>query len=260
MAIFRTALQITLGLTFAVAPSLAGEISNAGPAEPTNPPATENPAFPLHEPAHYTVKYLGVTCGHLHLSNSIEEIDGRPAYHIVMTARNSKFFNRIYSIDVRIDSWIDAQTLSTVLYESSKTEKGETTIERHVIDRAKGTVVSVENGVTTTMNFTSDEPVLDPLAFVFRLHALATKDHDELVLTLLTLKGPVETVATVRGPEKKRTSRGRRMLLEIKPRPTDGTMFSKKGKFSLWVDPNEGGPLYMLDFRLSFGHLTAKID
>lgn len=219
----------------------------------------ETPAFPIHDTVHYTVKYLGITCGHLYLSSSIEELDGRQAYHIVMTARNSKFFNRIYSIDVRIDSWIDAQTLSSVLYESTKTENGETLIERHEIDWKNGTVLSVENGVEKTMDFRSEEPVLDPLAFVFRLHALATKGRDEIVLTLLTSKGPVETVATVQGPEKKRTSRGRRMLVEIKPQPTDGTMFSKKGQFSLWIDPNESSPLYILDFRLSFGHLFAKI-
>ncbi len=220
----------------------------------------ETPAFPIHDIVHYTVKYLGVTCGHLYLSNLIEELDGRQVYHIVMTARNSKFFNRIYSVDIRIDSWIDAQTLSSVLYESTKTENGETVIERHEIDWKKGTVLSVENDVERTMDFRSEEPVLDPLAFVFRLHALATKGGDEIILTLLTSKGPVETVATVQGPEKKRTSRGRRMLVEIKPQPTDGTMFSKKGQFSLWIDPNESSPLYILDFRLSFGHLFAKIN
>jgi hypothetical protein len=36
-------------------------------------------------------------------------------------------------------------------------------------------------------------------------------------------------------------------------------MFTKKGGFSLWVDPEDSGLLYFLDFRLSFGHLLAKI-
>lgn len=258
--ICRATFKIILGLALATTPCLAGEVPDTATPTPAAPSITEPPAFPLHESTHYIVKYLGVTCGHLSLSSSVEDLEGRPTYHIVMTAKNSKFFNRIYSVDVRIDSWVDAETLSTVLYESVKTENGESLVERHEIDWKKGTLLSVENGETTSLDFTSDQPVLDPLAFVYRLHALATNHQDKLVLTLLTLKGPVETVATVRGPEKKRTSRGRRMLLEIKPLPTDGTMFSKKGKFSLWVDPDESGPLYILDFRLSFGHLTAKIN
>ncbi len=220
----------------------------------------ENPAFPIHDTVHYTVKCLGITCGHLNLSSSIVDFDGRPAYHIVMTARNSKFFNRIYKVDARIDSWVDARTLSSLVYESVTTEKGETSTERHEVDRDKGTVRSVENGVEKILEFSSTEPVLDPLAFVFRLQALAKKGGDEITLTLLTTRGPVQTVTTVRGPEKKRTARGRRLLLEIEPRPADGKMFSKKGRFSLWVDPQESSTLYVLDFKLSFGHLIARID
>ncbi len=219
----------------------------------------ETLAFPIHDAVHYTVKCLGVTCGHLYLSSSVEDLDGRPAYHIVMTAKNSKFFNRIYKVDARIDSWVDAETLSTLVYESVTTEKGETSTERHEIDLHEGTVLSIEDGVEKTLEFSSTEPVLDPLAFVFRLQALAKKGGDEITLTLLTTKGPVQTVTTVRGPESKRTSRGRRLLLEIEPQPADGKMFSKKGRFSIWVDPQESSTLYILDFKLSFGHLIAKI-
>jgi hypothetical protein len=237
----------------------AGEGIHGGPAESTAVDV-EATAFPIHDSVHYTVKCLGVTCGHLNLSSSVEDFDGRPAYHIVMTARNSKFFNRIYKVDARIDSWVDARTLSSLVYESVTTEKGKTSTERHEVDWDAGLVLSVEDGVEKIMEFSSIEPVLDPLAFIFRLQALAKKGGDEITLTLLTTKGPVQTVTTVRGPQSKRTSRGRRLLLEIEPQPADGKMFSKKGRFSLWVDPQESSTLYILDFKLSFGHLIAKID
>ncbi len=220
----------------------------------------ETVAFPVHDAVHYTVKCLGVTCGHLHLSSSIVDFGDRPAYHIVMTARNSKFFNRIYKIDIRIDSWVDAQTLSSLVYESVTTEKGKTSTERHEINWDEGIVRSVEDGVEETLEFSSSEPVLDPLAFVFRLQALAKVGGGEITLTLLTTRGPVQTIATVREPKTKRTSRGRRLLLEIEPQPADGKMFSKKGQFSLWVDPQDSTTLYILDFKLPFGHLIAKID
>ncbi|RLE23207.1 MAG: hypothetical protein DRJ65_12330 [Acidobacteria bacterium] len=252
----------TVLLLLYLSPSLgmaAGEGLNNQPAETTTF-NLENPAFPIHDPVHYTIKGLGLTCGHLYLSSSIEDLDGRPAYHIVMTAENSKFFNRIYKVDARIDSWVDAKTLSTLVYESVTTEKGETSTERHEIDLREGIVRSVENGVETTLEFSSTEPVLDPLAFVFRLQSLAKNGGDEITLTLLTTKGPVQTVTTVRGPKSKRTTRGRRLLLEIEPRPADGKMFSKKGLFSIWVDPQGPSTLYILDFKLSFGHLVAKID
>ncbi|RLE26202.1 MAG: hypothetical protein DRJ65_06000 [Acidobacteria bacterium] len=249
-------------LLFVLSSSLgiaAGDGPQTRPTESATIDLEASP-IPIHDPVHYTIRCLGVTCGHLYLSSSVDDLNGRPAYHIVMTAKNSKFFNRIYKVDARIDSWVDAETLSSLVYESVTTEKGETSTERHEIDLHEGIVRSVENGVENTLEFSSTEPVLDPLAFVFRLQALAKKGGDKITLTLLTSKGPVQTVTTVRGPKSRKTSRGRRSLLEIEPHPADGKMFSKKGLFSVWVDPQDETTLYILDFRLSFGHLIAKID
>ena len=78
-------------------------------AEPQS--ANESPqlaAFPTEGPYHYKVEYLGITCGHMTLESRLEEYQGRPAYHVVMTACNAKFFNKIYRVDGQIDSWIDA--------------------------------------------------------------------------------------------------------------------------------------------------------
>lgn len=249
-----------LALALSIPLSLAGQTS-----ETENPPSVEAPepevqAFPVHETLHYKVKYLGLTCGHLYLTSTLEDLDGKPAYHFVVTANNSKFFNKIYKIDTRIDSWVDAQSLSTVLYETVSTEKGETSEERHEVDFESGTVRSVKNGKEKILEFSSEDPVLDPLAFVLGLQAQARKGGDKIELTLLTAKGATKTIATVQGPKKKRTSRGKRQLLEIEPKPADGKMFSKKGQFSMWVDPEGTSTLFILDFNLSFGHLTAKID
>jgi len=216
--------------------------------------------FPIHQSVHYKVKCFGLTCGHLNLGSNLEEFNGHPAYHIVMTGRNSKFFNRIYKVETRIDSWVDAQTLSTLVYESVTTEKGETSRERFELDREEGTIYSIEDGVEKSTNFDCTEPVLDPLAFVFRLQALAKPGGDDITLTLMTDKGPVKTISTVLDPRSRRTSQGRRQLLEIQPHPVDGKLFSQKGQFSLWVDPNTTVKLYALDFKLSFGHLIARLD
>jgi hypothetical protein len=91
-------------------------------------------ALPTDGPSLYKVEYLGITCGHMVLSSELENRAGRPAYHIVMTARNSKFFNKIYRVDGRIESWVDAASLSTLSYESDITEKGERKVRRYRID------------------------------------------------------------------------------------------------------------------------------
>ncbi|MCD4749683.1 MAG: DUF3108 domain-containing protein [Thermoanaerobaculales bacterium] len=222
-------------------------------------PSIPSSPIPIHEKTHFIVKYIGITCGHMTLESRLEELEGRPAYHIVMEARNSKFFNKIYKVDARFDSWVDAETLSTLVYESVTTEKGETSYEHYEVDAANGRVVATEDGEQSTLEFAGGQ-VLDPLAFVFRLQALTDIPGENITLTLLTSKGAVETVSRVSGLQKRRTARGRRNLVEVEPQPVDGTFFSRKGEFSLWVEPGAAGSLYVLDFRLSFGRLAAKLD
>ena len=228
-------------------------------ARPPDEAGEPLPEFPTEGPYAYRVEYLGITCGHMTLESRLEKYQGRPAYHVIMTASNAKFFNKIYRVDGQIDSWVDAETLTSVFYESVTTEKGETSHEYYEVDSTTGKVVAVEDGEESVLDF-AGEQVLDPLAYVFRLHALAREPGQEITLTLLTSKGAVETVGRVSKIREKRTALGPRKLVKIQPQPVDGRLFSRKGTFSLWAEPGGTGALFVLDFDLSFGHLVAKLD
>jgi len=214
--------------------------------------------IPLHGPRSFVVKYLGVTCGHMTLESTRADYRGKGAYHIVMTARNSKFFNKIYKVDARIESWLDAETLTSLAYLHESVEKGERSSRSYSIDHENKTVTAIKNGERSTFTFETEGPVLDPMAFVYRLCRLADTPNEPVTLTLLTDKGPIETVADVSQFHQKKTADGLRLLLQVRPRTADGEMFSRKGEFSLWVDPQDDGALHKLDFDLSFGHLVAK--
>jgi len=203
---------------------------------------------------------MGITCGHMELQSSLDIYNGRPAYHIVMTARNSDFFNRIHKVDGRIDSWIDAESETTVAYQSLIEEKGEVSSKSYTVSSAAGTVVAVENGTTEKILFEPNTPVLDPLAYLLRLQVQAREPGASVALTLLTGDGAVETIAHVGEVDRRRTSSGPRDLLEVRPMPADGEMFSRKGEVTLWIDPGDGGRLYTVDFKLPFGHLKAHLD
>jgi hypothetical protein len=213
--------------------------------------------FPIEGPYHYRVEYLGITCGHMTLESSLEEYQGRPAYHIVMTARNTRFFNKIYRVDGQIDSWIDAETMSTLAYESDITEKGRRKIRSYRIDYEKGVVRAERRGKVKTVPY-EGEPALDPLAYVFRGRVLAGEPGSTFDLNILTDYGVTATGTRV-GPVKQfRTADGKMALLKVQPLTADGEMFSRKGEFIYWIAPDEGRKLYRLDFKLPFGKLHAK--
>jgi len=214
--------------------------------------------IPLDAPQAYKVEYLGITCGHMTLESRLEEYHGRPAYHIIVTARNTRFFNKIYKVDGRIDSWVDAETMSTLAYESVVTERGKKKIKRYHIDAEKGVVTAERRGKIKEIPY-EGEPALDPLAFVYRGRALAEGTGTRFALRILTDHGPAETVSIVGELKRFRTYNGKRMLLRVQPLPADAELFSRKGEFVYWIDPGPERTLYRLDFKLGFGRLLAKL-
>jgi hypothetical protein len=229
-------------------------------AEPQSSKAAQSlAAFPTDGPYHYKVEYLGILCGHMTLESRLEEYRGRPAYHIVMTASNSRFFNKIYRVDGQIDSWVDAETMSTLAYESDITEKGRRKIRSYHIDYEKGEVIADKYGKVKTVPF-EGEPALDPLAYVYRGRVLAGKPGSTFDLNLLTDRGVFTTGSRVGELKRFNTVDGKRELLRVQPVTVDGEMFERKGEFIYWIAPDAKRTLYRLDFKLPFGRLLAKYD
>jgi hypothetical protein len=214
--------------------------------------------FSLDGPYAYSVEYLGVTCGLMTLESRLEDYRGKPAYHVVMTARNSKFFNKIYRVDGRIDSWVDPETMTTIAYESDITEKGERKIRRYEVDREKGVVLADKHGEQGTFPY-DGRPALDPLAFVYRGRVLAEPGVESFSLNALSDRGVIETVSIVGERKRFNTYDGKRELLRVQPMPADSEMFSRKGEFVYWIDPGPTRTLYRIDFKLGFGKLLAKL-
>ena len=212
-------------------------------------------SFPVHGKLHFKVRYLGLTCGEMTLESHAEEYEGRPAYHIRMEAKNSKFFNKIYQVHTQIDSWVDVEHLGTIRYSSHSVEDGkERQEEIRVTDEE---VVWTKRKGEQRFSRSSEEIILDPLAYLYRLESFACRPGSRPHLFLLTTKGPLETVAQVSGLLKVKTALGKRKVVRIRPRPVDGKMFSRKGELNMTVIPGEPPLLALLDFDLSFGHLKA---
>jgi len=249
----------TFGWTVVVGTVLVAVIVLAGLAggEPENEQAGAT-AIPVDSRLAYKVKYLGITCGHMTLESWLEDYRGKPVYHIIMTARNSKFFNKIYRIDGRIDSWVDVETMSTLEYVSDITEKGERETKRYTIDREAGTVRAEKDGKVETIAYEGG-PALDPLGFGFQGRALAEKPGTTFSQRFLTDRGAVEVRSIVGELKRFKTVDGKRELLPVRPTPAEEGVFSRKGEFVYWIDPGPGHTLYRLDAKLGWGRLVAKL-
>jgi len=234
----------------------AALVGSADQGQESEPAAVS--VIPIDSRLGYNLEYLGITCGHMTLESRLEDYRGKPAYHMIMTARNSSFFNKIYKIDGRIDSWVDVETMSTLAYLSDITEKGKRKIKRYHIDREAGVVRANKHGEKKTVPYDGG-PALDPLAFVFRGRVLAGKPGTTFTQPIFTDRGPVETISEVGKLKRFNTVDGERELLPVQPMPADKVLFSLKDEVVYWIDPGPGRKLYRLAFKFGWGRLLCEL-
>lgn len=215
------------------------------------------PEFPIEGPYAYSVEYLGITCGHMTLESRLEEYEGRPAYHVIMTASNTRFFNKIYRVDGQIESWVDAETMSTLAYTSDITERGRRKLRSYHVDYEKGIVTGKRRGKVKTFPYEGGS-ALDPLAYCYRGRVLAGQTGSTFNLNLFTDEGVIETGSRVGELKKFNTVDGKKMLLKVQPVTADGEMFARKGEFVYWIDPGVARTVYRMYFDLPFGKLLSK--
>jgi hypothetical protein len=223
---------------------------------PDDPPL--EPPIPIDDGLVYSVRWMGIRCGTMTLESYPDE-EGEPdTYRIVLTARSSKFFDGIYKVRARLESWFDASRLSSVRYRDHSQEKNKTKDELYELDLDSGEVRRTKNGTQQSYEI-EPHAVLDPLAYVYRIRSLAAKPGDRISLRLVTSKAALDTVALVEKKTTIKTKFGRRVVLRVQPRPESGMLFSKKGKMTLWIGTDAERIPYRISFDLYFGKLVAKL-
>lgn len=207
----------------------------------------------------YAVSLMGVYCGNMEINSFVETgSDGRPVRRIAVLVRTSKFFDGIYRLRSRIDSFIDPQRMTSIRYEEHSLEKKKRKDEVWVVDGEAMEVVRTKDGEITTIPIETDR-AFDPLAFIFQLRTIGLDEGDEMVLGLMTSRGVLDTVARVTKIKKIRTKMGKIEAAAVVPEPQDKMMFSKSGSMVVWIELAEPHRPCKIEFDLSFGTLVASL-
>lgn len=217
------------------------------------------PPFPLDERLIFHVEYLGIHCGTLTLTSYGDDGGEDPQYHIVATARTSKFFDSVYRVRVRLESVYSGRRMSSVSYHHTGEEKNETKEELWLVDFDRREVRRTRDDEVKTIAIENDQ-VYDPLAYLFRMRTLLSEEGQQATLAMVTSDGDVDTVAVVVDRRRIKTPLGKREALIVVPRPKDDELFDKKGRLELWVGTDERRLPYRVVFDLPFGKLVAKLE
>ena len=85
----------------------------------------------------YSVRYGFIRAGEASLEIAgVEEVGGHPCYHVVSLARSNSFFDRIFRVRDRVESWMDRDFLFSRRFHKSLRE-GSTSCARGVISKTR---------------------------------------------------------------------------------------------------------------------------
>ena len=226
-------------------------------AAASEPISGQQPPFMMGEKLAYEVRYLGIHCGDMTLETYLGD-DGD--YRIVMTARTTPFFDNIYRVRMRLESWFDPYSGSSVRYRETSFEKGELSVKEYRLDLEHGTVREIEDGDETETFEIHVRPVHDPLAFLFRARELLDLEGTPVVLNLIGSGRAAPVRIDIVRRRTTRTPMGRRPADIAVPQTTDQLLFSREGQMEMWLSVDEVRTPYRIEFDLSFGSLKAKLE
>ena len=239
---------------------IAALIAAVGVAEetPESPVEVVVPQ-PLDERLTYAVSWAGIRCGEMEIvTYRTTDAAGMAVDRIIVVMRTSSFFDRIYRVRSRLDSYFDPIRGTSFRYEERSQEKKKRKNEVWILDHGAGEVTRDKNGKVTRIPFEADQ-VFDPLAFIFDLRGMELEIGSESSRALMTSKGALETVARATRSRTIRTRMGPCTAVAVVPEPQDKIMFSKSGAMVVWLEAAEGHRPCRIEFDLSFGKLVANL-
>ncbi len=252
--------RVIRGVGVALAMLLFTAVCGAEPGTGKPLPPADPDVFPIGERLGYAVSWMGIRCGAMEIVSFSEQAqNGGSIYRIVVFARTSPFFDGVYRVRSRLDSYFDPVRSSSVRYEEHASEKHKRKEEIWRVDDEASEVVRIKNGDTTRISLDA-ERAYDPVAFIFRLRSIPLETGQRIGLGLMTSKGVVETDAAVTELKQVRTKLGRCDAAAVVPEPRDRMLFSKSGAIAVWIDRVAPHRPCRIEFDLSFGNLVAKLQ
>ncbi|MEK7388475.1 MAG: DUF3108 domain-containing protein [Elusimicrobiota bacterium] len=245
----------------AITTSIISPAELIGSTVPYSPEFKPLPVFP--EALTYSISWGPLSVGQSSLNvTEIVLFNGRPAYHIVSEAHSNAFCDTFYKVRDINESWLDAQTLTSLGY-SKKLREGSFFRDEWVLYNWEtkefvarrtnrdstfvvrtGTIPTQVQDILSSIYFTRTQPLLAGGDVTIDVN---TPDNWPLIVKVVERE-------TVRVP------RGEFATVLIEPAMRREGLFVQKGKrLRLWLSDDAHKRPVLMKVEVFFGHITAAL-
>ncbi len=199
-----------------------------------------NTAFQAGETVTFKVMYSLVTnfgAGEVTFSSSLEYINNKPVFHIVGDGKTYPFYDKVFKVRDRYETFIDTNTLQPLKFIRNVYEGGYKKYENVSFNKTTNTAIT-NDGVFKTPACVQD--VLSSIYYARNIDFDKYNPGDKIPFTIFLDNELYNIYIRYIGKETVKTKYGKFRTIKFKPMLIKGTLFEGGEKMTVWVsdDPN----------------------
>jgi hypothetical protein len=190
----------------------------------------------------------------------VVEVCGRPTYHIVFTAKTIPGFSKIFNVDDRIETFIDAEQFIPWKFAKNLKEGDYRCDEETILDQENHLGHYRSNRSGYTKEYELPERCQDTLSMFYLLRVLSYRVGDELLMKVMADEEIWDVGFGVREEVRRTVYRGGSydtFLLDFNVAFDSGSL--RKGSSRVWITTDERRLIACVKTKLPFGYLTLAL-
>ena len=211
--------------------------------------------FKINEKLTYKAFFSGVPAGKGELTViKLDTIQGIPAYHVCFKAWTTGFTDKLFSINDKIDVWLDVKSMNTL--------KVEKRIQEGDYKKKSTSLFYHDNGYATVDGDTISIPKgsQSPYSLFYSLRKESIPNLNGIILSTLSGKKLTELEFLVSPQKNMSVPFGIYNCNEIMPARTDRKQFKNKGKISIWFSDQKPEQIPVkIWLKLKYGSLVLEL-
>ncbi|HLY71990.1 MAG TPA: DUF3108 domain-containing protein [Puia sp.] len=197
---------------------------------------THNNAFQAGESITYKVYYkvagVYVGAGEAVFSSSLDQINGKPVYHVVGDGKTYSFYDNFFKVRDKYESYIDTGSLQPYKFVRNVNEGGHKTYENVTFNKSTNTALT-NQGVFKVPECVQD--VMSSMYYARNVDFSHLKPGDKIPFSMFLDNQVYNLYIRYLGKETIKTKYGKFRAIKFKPLLIKGTIFEGGEKMTVWV-------------------------
>jgi hypothetical protein len=213
----------------------------------------------------YAIRWGAITGGHSTLSvRSVQDVDGRPAYHLVSEAHSSGIVDSFYHVDDRNEAWLDAETPRSLRY-SQRIREGKYHVDDSVVlnydeKRFHRVKHRIDKSQTKETDGELNAPVLDVFSSLYYVRTLPLEVGKSFTVDVHSGNKIYPLIVKVKRRETVKVKAGKFDCFRVEPMLREPGLFVSKGKsLEVWITADSRRMPVLMRSEIFIGHVSAEL-